>query len=167
MVNSTHDMTEDIGQIREAEDGRLVMVTRDCEWLRLPAMALDAAGIAALREVLDVGVEEIQGYQEYTADDEAADCPEGGCTHLTPGNPAPCDRCQRAEMEDAEEELAPEVLRDMLLLAGITIPVAVIIADWTPDQRREAATWAAAEHLNASDNDVERLPRPSFLPAGI
>jgi hypothetical protein len=94
-------------------------------------------------------------------------CPERGCTHCTPGNPAPCDGCQRAEMEDAEEELAPEVLRDMLLLAGITIPVAVIIADWTPDQRREAATWAAAEHLNASDNDVERLPRPSFLPAGI
>jgi hypothetical protein len=101
MVNSTHDMTEDIGQIREAEDGRLVMVTRDCEWLRLPAMALDTAGIAALREVLDCGVEEIQGYQEYTADDEAADCPEDGCTHCTPENPAPCDSCQRAEMREA------------------------------------------------------------------
>jgi hypothetical protein len=75
MVNSTHDMTEDIGEVREAEDGRLVMVTRDCEWLRLPAMALDAAGIAALREVLDCGVEEIQGYQEYTADDEDAEDP--------------------------------------------------------------------------------------------
>jgi hypothetical protein len=27
-------------------------------------------------------------------------CPEDGCTHLTPGNPAPCDGCQRAEMEE-------------------------------------------------------------------
>lgn len=55
-------------------------------------------------------------------------------------------------------------LRDMLLLTGITIPPAVIIEDWTPAQRHEAAMWAAAEHLHASDNDdVERLPKPSFL----
>jgi hypothetical protein len=28
-------------------------------------------------------------------------CPERGCTHCTPGNPAPCDGCQRAEMREA------------------------------------------------------------------
>lgn len=35
---------------------------------------------------------------------------------------------------------------------------------WTPQEREYACQWAAAEHLGASDNGVERLARPLFFP---
>lgn len=37
---------------------------------------------------------------------------------------------------------------------------------WTYQQREQAIAWAAATHLDASDNDVPVPARPDFLPQG-
>lgn len=34
---------------------------------------------------------------------------------------------------------------------------------WTPEMREEAEKWAAASHLEASDNDIDVPPRPDFI----
>lgn len=62
------------------------------------------------------------------------------------------------------DEVTPVNVADMLALVGVDSHLGVI-ATWTPEQQREAFTWAAATHLSASDNtDVEIPPRPEFLP---
>lgn len=66
--------------------------------------------------------------------------------------------------DDEPDDVAAEVVRDMLLLVSVEIPLDVVAA-WTPYQRREAADWAGIEHLHASDNDVERLPKPECVTA--
>jgi hypothetical protein len=64
--------------------------------------------------------------------------------------------------ETDDESLQPEMLRDLLSLVGVSVSLEAIF-DWTADERNAAAEWAAAEHLNAADNDVARLPRPQHL----
>jgi hypothetical protein len=64
---------------------------------------------------------------------------------------------------EAESETRPEVLADLLILAGGTVIPARVIATWTPQEREEAVAWAAAEHLSASDNPVVRPPQPPFV----
>jgi hypothetical protein len=60
---------------------------------------------------------------------------------------------------------ADEVVRNLLLLCGITVPIEIVAAQTSGDRHR-AAKWAAAEHLHASDNfDVERRPKPDWLTA--
>lgn len=68
-----------------------------------------------------------------------------------------------ATYEPDGPDLKPETLADLLLLVGVEVH-----PDWlaalTPEQREQAADWAAKTHLQASDNDVEVPPRPDFLP---
>ena len=55
------------------------------------------------------------------------------------------------------------VLVDMLALVSVyALPEEV--EAWTVAQRNQAESWAAAVHLDASDNEVEVPPRPDFLP---
>lgn len=58
--------------------------------------------------------------------------------------------------------LAGAQLCDLLLLVGVHVSLPGV-RNWTAGQFLQAEDWAAAEHLHASDNDVERLPRPAFL----
>lgn len=76
-------------------------------------------------------------------------------------------RLTPAGQERAGAEYTPDAItvRDLLMLASVPVPVAAI-GGWTAEQRREAAEWAAAEHLHASDNDgVRRLPVPAHVAA--
>jgi hypothetical protein len=76
---------------------------------------------------------------------------------------AEIDRLSAVEAEPvAEVELTAGNLADLLSLVGVSCDPQVI-ERWTDEQRKQAAQWAAAEHLNASDNDVDRLPKPEFL----
>jgi hypothetical protein len=59
----------------------------------------------------------------------------------------------------------PEIVRDLLLLCGVTVPLEIVAAQ-TSGARIQAARWAAGEHLRASDNfGVRRLPKPGWLRA--
>lgn len=61
--------------------------------------------------------------------------------------------------------LRPEVIADLLSLINITVTSAEVSA-WDVRMREQAADYAAAVHLHASDNpDVAVPPRPAFLPA--
>lgn len=67
-----------------------------------------------------------------------------------------------AEAEEAET--SPEVLADILSLTTSVMIPAGVIATWTRAERERAVEWAAAEHLEASDNDeVKRVPQPGFV----
>jgi len=52
---------------------------------------------------------------------------------------------------------------DLLALIGYDATVAQV-ADWDLRKRVEAVIYAATEHARASDNPVQRHPRPSWLP---
>lgn len=52
---------------------------------------------------------------------------------------------------------------DLLALVGYTATIAQV-ADWNLRRRVEAVVYAATEHARASDNPVQRHPRPSWLP---
>jgi hypothetical protein len=70
-------------------------------------------------------------------------------------------------LEGDEVTVSPQVLSDMIsLVANVTVPAAVI-ATWTPRERNEAAGWASAEHLSASDNAVKRLPLPLLVARAV
>jgi hypothetical protein len=58
--------------------------------------------------------------------------------------------------------LTHEVLTDLLSLVSVTVSPGQL-AEWTPEQREQAAEWASLVHLSASDNDVVVPPRPAFL----
>jgi hypothetical protein len=63
----------------------------------------------------------------------------------------------------ADREPAPtEVVRDLLLLCGVSVPVEIVAAQ-TPQDRLMAQRWAAAEHMSASDNPVRRKPKPAWV----
>lgn len=58
----------------------------------------------------------------------------------------------------------PESTQGLLTLVGLE-PSLDTIATWTDEQCQQAEAWAAAAHVNASDNDdVVVPPRPAFLP---
>lgn len=96
----------------------------------------------------------------------------GGAVHIAYG--ASGEVCHRwpvaaPERQDDEPRVNdgphPDVVRDLLSLVGVTLPPGVI-KGWDEAARREAAEWAAAEHLHASDNDdVARLPKPAHVAA--
>jgi hypothetical protein len=52
---------------------------------------------------------------------------------------------------------------DLLALVGYTATIEQV-ADWDLRKRVEAVVYAATEHARASDNPVQRHPRPSWLP---
>lgn len=52
---------------------------------------------------------------------------------------------------------------DLLGLIGYTATIEQV-ADWDLRRRVEAVVYAATEHARASDNPVQRHPRPSWLP---
>jgi hypothetical protein len=65
--------------------------------------------------------------------------------------------------DDDQGPVRTEVARDLLLLCGVTVPVEIVAAQ-TPGDREQAARWAAAEHLHASDNfGVKRAPKPEWV----
>lgn len=68
----------------------------------------------------------------------------------------------RLTLFDPHMKLTAELTRDMLLLVSIGIPAA-IVEQWTPNELALAYDWAAREHLSASDNPVQRRPRPWFI----
>ncbi len=55
---------------------------------------------------------------------------------------------------------------DLQYLLGVVglAPSLKTVSDWSAPQRFEAANWAVATHLRASDNDVDVPTRPGFLP---
>ena len=59
-------------------------------------------------------------------------------------------------------KLISEVI-DLLALIGYAA-TADQVADWDLRKRVEAVIYAATEHARASDNPVQRYPRPSWLP---
>ena len=59
-------------------------------------------------------------------------------------------------------KLIAEVI-DLLALVGYHTTIAQV-ADWDLRRRVEAVIYAATEHASASDNPVQRHPRPSWLP---
>lgn len=67
---------------------------------------------------------------------------------------------------DSDGYLTDEALSDLLsLVMDGHHPSPEQVSMWTPEERAEAEAWASAEHLVASDHtDVERLPRPAWLP---
>lgn len=65
----------------------------------------------------------------------------------------------------APDEVDDEVLYDTLLLVSITMPM-YIIRQWTKYERMVVADWATREHLAASDNLVQRRPKPWLVRAG-
>jgi hypothetical protein len=59
-------------------------------------------------------------------------------------------------------KLISEVI-DLLALVGYDATVEQV-AEWDLRRRVEAVIYAATEHARASDNPVQRYPRPSWLP---
>ena len=59
-------------------------------------------------------------------------------------------------------KLISEVI-DLLALVGYAATVDQVAA-WDLRKRVEAVIYAATEHAHASDNPVQRYPRPSWLP---
>jgi hypothetical protein len=59
-------------------------------------------------------------------------------------------------------KLISEVI-DLLALVGYDAPVEQV-ADWDLRRRVEAVVYAGTEHARASDNPVQRHPRPRWLP---
>lgn len=53
-------------------------------------------------------------------------------------------------------------LVDLLSLVDVTVHPETVLT-WTMAEREQATVWATAQHLAASDNDVEIPPRPTFL----
>ena len=60
-------------------------------------------------------------------------------------------------------KLITEVI-DLLALVGYEATVEQV-SEWDLRKRVEAAIYAATEYARASDNPVQRHPRPSWLPA--
>lgn len=69
----------------------------------------------------------------------------------------------RAYCEVANDPAPADVLSDILALVGYEAKEADIKA-WDLRRRIEAQVYAANEHLRASDNPIQRHPRPEWLP---
>lgn len=52
---------------------------------------------------------------------------------------------------------------DLLALVGYHV-IEAQVSEWNLRKRCEAVIYAATEHARASDNPVQRHPRPSWLP---
>ncbi len=66
-------------------------------------------------------------------------------------------------LELSKDDIPVSVVRNLLLMVDIEVPD-IHIAAWTPEQRKQATTWAGDVSLAASDNDdVKPGPQPEFL----
>lgn len=75
-----------------------------------------------------------------------------------------CPSCYMRLLHDTANDIATAgQLRDLLLCVNIHAPLDMIHT-WDAAQRQQAHDWATREHLNASDNDIARTPKPEFLP---
>lgn len=81
---------------------------------------------------------------------------EDGHLVIAPAPPAPS--------EEDLEPLTAQLVTDALGLAGKHATHADVEA-WPYEQWESAFEWAAREHLNASDNPVQRLPEPEHVRA--
>lgn len=70
----------------------------------------------------------------------------------------------RPELLTPEGTLDPEMLRNVFALIGVTVDQEAL-EPWTDLELVLAYDWAVREHLHASDNPVQRRPRPSFVEA--
>jgi hypothetical protein len=70
----------------------------------------------------------------------------------------------RPELFTPEGVLEPEMLRNFIGLVMVTVD-AKAVESWTDLEMVLAYDWAAREHLHASDNPVQRRPKPSFVTA--
>lgn len=68
----------------------------------------------------------------------------------------------RVTFYGSQADLTPEIVSDALSLACVYYP-SHKIGFWTPLERLLAYDWAMREHMSASDNPVQRRPRPYFL----
>lgn len=74
------------------------------------------------------------------------------------------DRPRRMPSVGDHEDLSPEALADLLALIGVRV-TRDHISTWDVAMREDAAYYATAVHLNASDNPHIIPPeRPPFLP---
>lgn len=55
-----------------------------------------------------------------------------------------------------------EVVEHALLLVNETVP-AYRIQGWSPMERMLVFDWAMREHLNASDSQISRRPKPAIV----
>ena len=74
----------------------------------------------------------------------------------------------RLTLWDPQGDLAADldILPDLFSLLGLHLEIKTVIC-WTINERRLAYDWAMREHLAASDNVVQRRPRPSFTKIGV
>lgn len=63
----------------------------------------------------------------------------------------------------SSEPVTTEVTHDLLGLVMDIPPSIDDVAQWSDEQREQAADWAGAAHSNASDNDVEVPPSPPHV----
>ena len=83
--------------------------------------------------------------------------------HVPRGFGAAYQRVLRDHSAGEPGALISEVI-DLLALIGYQTSSAQV-AGWDLRMRVEAVVFAATEHARASDNPVQRHPRPSWLPA--
>jgi hypothetical protein len=72
----------------------------------------------------------------------------------------------RAHGDPARGSINPHFvleLEESMLLVGYRVGDDAV-KRWTMRERIEAVIWAQTEHLRASDNPIQRHPRPSWLP---
>jgi hypothetical protein len=64
--------------------------------------------------------------------------------------------------------LSAGIVHDMIgLVTTVDVPPLEVVQTWDAEHLLEAAVWASAEHLNASDNNlVRRIDRPAFTRIG-
>ena len=72
-------------------------------------------------------------------------------------------RNPKPEARPATETMSLVALADLLSLVMSPWPDAAWLDTLSDAQRSEIKDWAGAEHLAASDNDVERTPMPAVL----
>jgi len=63
------------------------------------------------------------------------------------------------------ENLAPQVVRDVMTLAASDVPDLGVVRAWTRNEQLLAYDWAMREHLAASDGLARRRERPAFTRA--
>jgi hypothetical protein len=121
------------------------------------------------REVEGVLCEHVLTWHPVDAPDDAPGVQIPLYQHITLPDGIGELRSHTREVVDAGEDEEPlanpaaDLVVDFLALAGVSA-TAKQVGGWTRAQREEAARWAAATHLSASDNDdVEVPPRPAFL----
>jgi hypothetical protein len=69
----------------------------------------------------------------------------------------------KLKLFDPHGPLTPEIAGDAILLAGGGDVPQAVIGQWSPHELAIAFDWAIREHMAASDNAVQRRPKPWFV----